>query len=90
MLRKIIVAGCLMICIVVFSFFARPKPTPSESVKKFYLEQTVRFKNEIIQLQRLLVKGEEKIIAHTKESTDVFIWVFLDSYGLLREFTKLR
>ncbi len=62
MFRKIIVAGCLMLCIVVFSFFARPGATPAESVKKFYLEQTTQFKNEIIRLQRLLEKGEEETL----------------------------
>lgn len=62
MFRKIIVAGCLMLCIVVFSFFARPGATPAESVKKFYLEQTTQFKNEIIRLQHLLEKGEEKTL----------------------------
>lgn len=62
MFRKTLVVGCLILCIVVFSFFARPEPTPAESVKTFYLAQTVLFKNEILQLQSLVEKEQEKAL----------------------------
>lgn len=62
MFRKTVVVGCLILCIVVFSFFTRPETTPAESVKIFYLEQTARFKTEITRLQNLAEKEQEKAL----------------------------
>ncbi len=62
MFRKTLVVGCLILCIAVFSFFTRPEPGPAELVKTFYLEQTARFKTEILQLQILAEKEQEKAL----------------------------
>jgi cytochrome c peroxidase len=60
MLQKGFVIGVFLSSIIVFSFFTKKIPTPAQNVKAFYLQQARQFETEIIQLQKLIVTGNEK------------------------------
>lgn len=57
---KCTVVGLLLFLAIIFSFFTRKTITPAEAVKRFYTEEGKRFENEIIQLQKAVVSGNEK------------------------------
>ncbi len=58
--KKFIVISSFIFSITAFSFLIKKTPTSAEEVRLFYLQQAMRFENEIVQLQKMTATGNEK------------------------------